>query len=299
MSKAQLDLLRQVLGAGAAAADLPLARVRANFDKLFSRFPSLDDVEVTELDLGGIRTERVDARSHRDAEPETLIVHLHGGGFVLGSPLSHRNLATRMSRAADAVVLLPDYRLAPEHPMPAQLEDAAAVWREVSAGDAGSVPKRILSGDSAGACLAVQVAARAVSRGKDTPHRLVCISPWVDFAATTPSLDRFEAGDPLVDRHGLERMAHFYLGGADPWDPEATPLRADLTGLPPTLIQTGGEETLIDDAKRLAARMDEHGVDVQLDIWESMTHVWHLFAGRVDEAEQAIGAVGDWVQGLP
>lgn len=295
MSKSQLDLLRQILGAGAAAADLPLAKVRANFDKLFSRFPTLDDVEVTELDLGGVRTDKIDARAQRDAEPETQIVHIHGGGFVLGSPLSHRNLAARMSRAADAVVFLPDYRLAPEHPLPAQVEDAEAVWRAVCASDAGRAAKRILSGDSAGGCLAVQVAARAVARGESTPHRLVCISPWVDFAATTPSLDRFEAGDPLVDRPGLERMANFYLGGTDPWAPEATPLRADLKGLPPTLIQVGGEETLLDDAKRLAARMDEHGVEVQLDVWEGMTHVWHLFAGRVDESEQAIETVGDWV----
>ena len=173
------------------------------------------------------------------------------------------------------------------------------MWRAVSRDNSNRVKKLILSGDSAGGCLAVQVAIRAVARGERTPAGLVCISPWVDFAATTPSLDRFEAGDPLVDRQGLERMAEFYLGGTDPWDPEATPLRADLTGLPPTLIQVGGEETLLDDAKRLAARMEAHGVEVQLDLWKGMTHVWHLFAGRVDEAEQAIRAVGEWLRARP
>ena len=290
MSRAQLDLLRQVLGAGTAAAELPLERVRQNFDKLFSRFPTLDGVSVEQVEMGGVPCERVDGRLDQDPAPRTLLVHLHGGGFVLGSPTSHRNLAGRLSRASDAVVIVPEYRLAPEHPYPAQLEDALAVW------GAADMPQRILSGDSAGGGLALLVASRLPSDQR--PDALVCLSPWADYAGTTPSLDLYESVDPLVDRPGLELMAQQYLAGRDPWDPDITPLRADLSGLPRALIQTGGDETLQDDAKRLAERLREHGVEVQLDVWEGMTHVWHLFAGRVDEGMAAIRAVGDWLGAL-
>lgn len=298
MSRAQLHLLRQVLGAGAAAADLPLERVRRNFDKLFSRFPTLDDVSVEHVELGGVACDRVDARADRGREPETLCVHLHGGGFVVGSPRSHRNLAARLSRALDATVVVPAYRLAPEHPFPAQLEDALAVWGALGEGSPTSVStQRLLTGDSAGGGLALLVASRLADAGLHRmPDALVCLCPWADYAATTPSLDLYDAGDPLVDRAGLERMASYYLGGRDPWDPSITPLRADLSGLPPTLIQTGGEETLQDDARRLAERLREHGVDVRLDVWEGMTHAWHLFAGRVDEAQGALDAAAAWVR---
>lgn len=286
MSRSQLDLLRHVLGAGSQAANLPLDRVRDNFDKLFSRFPQLDGVEVESVEIGGVPCERVDGREDRSAPATTTVVHLHGGGFVLGSPTSHRNLAGRLSRAADAVVIVPDYRRAPEHPYPAQVKDALAVWEALPEGR-----RTILGGDSAGAGLAVMTALRAPRR----PDALVCLCPWVDYAGTTPSLDRNEAVDPLVDRVGLEQMAAQYLAGRDPWDPQITPLRADLSGLPRTLIQAGGEETLLDDARRLAARMEEHRVEVSLQVWEHMTHIWHLFAGRVDESVEAIEAVGGWV----
>lgn len=295
MSRSQLALLRQVLGAGKASSTLPLGRVRDNFDKLFSRFPALNAVEVTRIDLDGVPCERVDARTEPEGESDALIVHLHGGGFVLGSPTSHRNLAGRLSRAADAVVIVPDYRRAPEHPFPAQIEDALAVWRALPATE-----RTILSGDSAGGGLAVQTAVRLASRdaSRETqaPEALVCFCPWVDYAATTPSLDLNGHLDPLVDRFGLELMASQYLGGRDPWDPEITALRADLSGLPRTLIQTGGDDTLLDDAKRLAQRFREHGVEVELDVWDGMTHIWHLFAGRLDEGAAAIEAAGAWLR---
>lgn len=301
MSKAQLDLLRQVLGAGTTATQLPLERVRQNFDKLFSRFPTLDDVDLTEVELGGVRCESVDAREDRSHPAGTAIVHLHGGGFVVGSPASHRNLAGRLSRAADAVVVVPEYRLAPEHPHPAQLDDALAVWNAIAATQPA---RKVLSGDSAGGGLALLAATRLLGHSPAHPSSsqplhpdaLICLSPWADYAGTTPSLDVYDPVDPLVDRPGLELMAAQYLAGRDPWDAEITPLRADLTGLPPTLIQTGGEETLQDDAKNLTQRLREHGVDVELDVWDGMTHAWHLFAGRVDEGGEALRAVGAWLK---
>ncbi|MDA8017747.1 MAG: alpha/beta hydrolase [Thermoanaerobaculia bacterium] len=309
MSRAQLDLLRHVLGAGQAAAGLPLERVRTNFDKLFARFPTLDGVDVCRSELGGVPCETVDARLDRSRPPETLVVHLHGGGFVAGSSTSHRNLAGRLSRAVDGVVIVPDYRRAPEARYPAQLEDTLAVWKTAMLQHPEQdVSWAVLSGDSAGGGLAVLAAARLRDEAQMQPTRrrasprqpdaLLCLSPWADYAGTTPSLDRFEKVDPLVDRPGLELMASQYLGGRDPWDPDVTPLRADLTGLPPTLIQTGSEETLQDDAKGLAKRLRDHGVTVRLDTWQGMTHAWHLFAGRVDEAEEALHQAGEFVQGL-
>ena len=300
MSKAQVHLLRQILSAGGDTSGLPIPRVRSNFDRLLARFPALGDVDCNPVDIPDLpapaRAEWIDARLDRSRPASRSLLYLHGGGFVIGSLDSHRQLIARLSRAADARCLGLEYRKAPEHPFPAALEDALIGWRFlVEASDAKPLA---LAGDSAGGGLSVVTAAHLRRREERLPAALICFSPWTDYEGTTPSVDRHAALDPVVQRPGLEKMAAHYLGGRDPWDPELCPLTINLTGLPPMLIQVGGSEALLDDAVRLHQRAAEAGIAAELEIWPDMIHVWHLFAGRLDEGEQAIEAAGQWLQRL-
>ena len=281
-----MALLRRILAAGDATVELPLEQMRANFEKFAGLFPGIEGVEVTPLHLGGVAAEKVVVAvdpalpvppGHRGA-----ILYLHGGGFVTGSAKSHRMLAARLAAAAQATCFVLDYRLAPEHPFPAALADTLAAWEALLASHPGPLA---LAGDSAGAGLAVLAASRLVARGQKMPAAMALFSPWGDLEGC-PSVDRQE--DPMVRRPGLEKMARFYLGGRDPWDPEVTPLRADLHGLPPLLLQVGGADALRDDALALAARLRAHGVHVTFELWPGMIHLWHLFASRLDEGAAAL-----------
>lgn len=304
MSKGQVQLLRAVLRAGGDASRLPLEKVRRNFDLLLSRFPGVEDLECepaswpsADLDWppeSAPPAEWIDARADRSRPAERLILYLHGGGFVLGSIHSHRHLIARLSRAADARCLAVAYRKAPEHPFPAALNDTLNAFHQLLEPILGDRPWAI-AGDSAGAGLGILAACRFRDRGQ-TPAALVCFSPWTDYEGTGESLERNAELDPVVQKTGLAKMARLYLGDRDPWDPELCPLTADLTDLPPMLIQVGGVETLLDDSLRLHRRARELGVDCELQEWPDMIHVWQLFAGRLDEGEQAIEAAGRWLR---
>ncbi|MEO1082887.1 MAG: alpha/beta hydrolase [Acidobacteriota bacterium] len=290
MSLGQLLLLKQIIAAGDGSASLPIEELRRNFDRFLSRFPGVDGLDVREGTVGGVGVEWLELPESR---ADRTLVYLHGGGFVVGSPASHRHLAARLARAAESRCLVVDYRRAPEWPYPAALDDVLAVWRALEG--SADVAGLTLAGDSAGAGLAVMAMTRFSRLGLTLPRACVALSPWVDYAGTTPSLDTHAALDPVVQRPGLEKMSKLYLGDADPWDPEVTPLRADLSELPPMLIQAGGAETLLDDAKRLAARAEAHGVEVTIDVWPDMIHVWHLFAGRLEEGRLALDAAGTFL----
>lgn len=307
MSKGQLRLLKQILRAGGTTSEAPLDRLRDDFERFNAKFPPVEGVRTTPVELdrnaGSVRAEWVDARAPDDQgdghDDDRTILYLHGGGFVIGSIDSHRQLVARLSRAAGARCLSLGYRLAPEHPYPAALDDTLAAYAWLLE---RHPPERLaLAGDSAGAGLAALALTRIAHAeraqpGKSQPSALVCFSPWVDYAGTTPTLDAHAELDPMVGRQGLERMARLYLGDADPWHPEVSPLAADLRSLPPMLIQVGGAETLLDDGRRLADRAVEHGVRVELDTWPDMFHAWHLFAGRLEEGQQAIEAAGAWLR---
>ncbi|MEL7061804.1 MAG: alpha/beta hydrolase [Acidobacteriota bacterium] len=290
MSLAQLRLLKRFLDAGQPDIPRPIADLRRGFEGFLIRLPGIDEVEVEATEIGGVPAEWVDARADRSNPSAARILYLHGGGFVLGSVRSHRQLAARLSRAANARCLVLGYRLAPEHPYPAALEDATAAYSVLSA-EASSGPLA-LAGDSAGGGLAILVAAQARRDGLTLPAALLCMSPWVDYAGHTPSLDRNAALDPSIQRPGIERMARLYLAGADPDAPEVSPLRCSHTELPPTLVQAGGDETLLDDAHALTAALEAAGVAVELEVTPGMIHVWQLFAGRLDEGREAIERAG-------
>jgi acetyl esterase/lipase len=223
------------------------------------------------------------------------MLYLHGGGYVIGSITTHRELAGRLSRAAAARVLIIDYRLAPEHPYPAAVEDATTAYRWLLQN--GAMPARtVIAGDSAGGGLTVATLLALRDAGEPLPAAGVCLSPWTDMEGIGESM-RTKAGvDPIVQRAGLLHFADLYLHGADPRSPLAAPLYANLQGLPPLLIQVGTRETLLDDATRLATRAQAEGVEVTLEPWEDMIHVWQLFAPLLPEGQQAIERIGEYVR---
>jgi monoterpene epsilon-lactone hydrolase len=243
------------------------------------------------LDAGGVRADRV---STRLSEPHRHILFLHGGGFTVGSPALYRHFTWRIASAARARVLVVDYRLAPEHPFPAALDDAVTAYRWLLAD--GAEPQRIaVMGDSAGGGLALSLLLRLRDQRMPLPAAAIALSPWTDLALTGLSLKLNASADPLVSPEQARRFVDYYLAGADRRSPHASPLYGDLEGLPPTIIQVGSDEVLRDDAVRMADRMRAAGCRVELEIWPRMPHVWHLFAPVMPEARRAIERIGEFV----
>ena len=292
MSEQQLQSLVQMLKAQPLNPDQTVEQTRAGFEAMAAMFPVEPDVKCEPISAGGVKSEWVTAPG---ADPGRAILYLHGGGYVIGSINTHRSLAGRLSRAAKARVLVVDYRLAPEHPHPAAVDDAVAAYRWMLA--QGLKPNRIaVSGDSAGGGLTIATLVAIRDAKLPVPAAGAPISPWVDMEGIGDSMTSKAAADPIVQKAGLLGMAKAYLGGKDPRTPLAAPLYADLSGLPPLLIQVGTAETLLDDASRLAERARKAGVKVTYEPWENMIHVWHLFAPMLDEGKQAIERIGEFVR---
>ncbi len=224
-----------------------------------------------------------------------VILYLHGGGFSVGSPKSHRSLASRLALACGARVFVADYRLAPEHPFPAALEDSKRVYGALL--DRGIEPSRLfVAGDSAGGSLTLATLLAVRDDGAPLPAAGVCISPSTDLARTGESMKSKAAEDPMLRQPTLDTSVELYLGDRDPKTPLASPLYAELAGLPPLLIHVGSREVLLSDAERFAERAKAAGVDVTLFVAEGMIHVWHAFAPLVPEATAAIGDIGKFVR---
>jgi acetyl esterase/lipase len=223
------------------------------------------------------------------------VLYLHGGAYVIGGVHTHRGLTGGVSRSSGARVLSVDYRLAPEHPYPAAVEDAVAAYGFLL--EQGIRPEAIaIAGDSAGGGLTVATLLALREAGEPLPAAGVLISPWLDLSLSGETLKTKAAEDPLVTQDLLARTAEAYLAGADPTTPTASPLFADLAGLPPLLVQVGSAETLLDDSRRFAERAVAAGVDVTLEVWDEMIHVWHAFAGLLPEADQAVGGIGEYLR---
>lgn len=275
-----------------AGADIAARRRRAETaGRLVPNPPP--GIERIAVEAGGVAAEWVVAPA---SHSRRHILYLHGGGFALGSPALYRHLTWRIAAAAQARVLAIDYRLAPEHPFPAALDDAVAAYAWLLAGGADSRRVAII-GDSAGGGLVFSLLLRCRDEGRlPLPAAAVALSPWTDLAMTGASLRRNARADPFIDGSDMALIAGWYLGGADPRNPYASPLYGDPAGLPPSLIQVGSDEILRDDATRMADRLRAAGREVELEIWPRMPHVWHLFAAMMPEARRAIARVGAFVR---
>lgn len=246
-----------------------------------------DDTRYEAVDAGGVPAEWT---SVDGADEDKVLVYLHGGGYTAGSIGTHRGLCTNLSRAAGLRVLNVDYRLGPEHPYPAAVEDAVAAVRFVR--EQGIDSSRLaLGGDSAGGGLTLCALLSLRDAGDPMPAAGVCISPWTDLCLSGKSIEEKADIDPMVSRPLLELMSGLYLAGADPKTPTASPLFADLAGLPPLLVHVGTAECLLDDATVLSERAKAAGVDVELEVWEDMIHVWHTFADLLPEGREAIDGI--------
>jgi acetyl esterase/lipase len=249
------------------------------------------EVKTQAVDAGGVRAEWI---WRPDSDLDRAILYLHGGGYAIGSIATHRYLMQSVSQASGARVLGIDYRLAPENPFPAAVEDAVTAWRWMLA--QGLDPKRCaIGGDSAGGGLTAATLIALRDRGLPLPAAAVLLSPWTDLAGTGASVKTKAAEDPMVTEAGLKMMADAYLGRTDARDPLASPLYANLSGLPPLLIQVGSCEILLDDATRFAERASAAGVEVALEPWEDMVHVFQAFP-MLAESGQAIQKIGDFVR---
>jgi len=292
MASPELGRLISMMRAQPRPENPSVEEMRAGFEALAGLLPCPPDVTRTPVEAAGRPAEWIAAPG---ADPSRAVLYLHGGGYVIGSLNTHRELAGRLSRASGARVLLLDYRLAPEHPFPAAVEDAAAAWRWlITQGVAAR--RAAVAGDSAGGGLTLATLLRLRDTGAPLPAAGVCLSPWVDLEATGASMQSRSAVDPIVQREPLLQMAQLYLGGASARDPLASPLYASLRGLPPLLVQVGEAETLLDDATRLSERARAAGVEVTLEVWPEMIHVWHLFAPLLPEGAKAVDGVGAFMR---
>jgi len=283
-----IDVVRAHLAKLPPAESLTTAELRAQYERAEKVFPTPAEVKVERVSAPTAPAEWLRPPS---AVAGRVVLYLHGGGYVIGSPRSHRHLAAAIAAAAGASALLLDYRLAPEHPYPAAVDDATAAYRWLL--DQGVAPGRIvIGGDSAGGGLTVATLVALREAALPRPAGGVCISPWVDLTCGGGSYETKADVDPIVRRVGVEEMARAYLGATPPRTPLASPLYADLRDLPPLLIQVGSEEVLLDDAVELAARARAAGVETTLEVWDRMIHVWHWFLPMLDEAQAAIETIG-------
>jgi acetyl esterase/lipase len=284
-----IELLRELIELQAPLRAAPLEDRRRQYDQAERAF-GRDTKPGETVDAGGCHAEWVVPQDHPH---QTIVVYVHGGGYCLGSTRSHRHLASAIGRAGGAAVLALDYRLAPESPFPAAVEDTVAAIGWLQARTEAAI---VLAGDSAGGGLVVASMVGLRDAGHSLPAAGVCLSPWVDLTCDADSYRRLADRDPLLSCSELRAMAASYLLGTGPRHPLASPVFADLAGLPPLLIQVGTDEVLLDDARTLAGSARGAGVDVTLEEWPRMVHVWQWYLPILAEARQSLAAVGGFVE---
>jgi epsilon-lactone hydrolase len=249
--------------------------------------------KVEKLQIEGLYAEWI---SPKNTVEDKVILYLHGGGYAFCSATTHRPLAASIGKAAGVKVLFPEYRLAPEHPFPAAIDDAVNVYHWLLR--QGYQPSNIIfAGDSAGGGLSVAAALVLRDQNESLPRALVCLSPWVDLTSSGESYRKNNEVDPYLTLPGVKDAARMYAGKENPLDhPLISPVFADLTGLPPLYIQAGNHEILQSDAELLAHQARKAGVKVSLKVWDGMWHVWQISGPRLPEAKKAISEMGDYIK---
>jgi epsilon-lactone hydrolase len=292
MTAQQRDMVDQMLRDAPFDLGGNVAAQRPILDQMLTSEPLPADVRVTPGDLGGIPVIFIDIA---DVEPGGTILHIHGGGFALGSAAGSVGLASSLARKTGMRAVSVDYRLAPEHPYPAALQDVMAAYRALleQAGSAGHI---VVSGESAGGNLAVELLIAGKAEGLAMPAAALLMSPMTDLTVSGSSYAGKADGDPAISAQAIRTRAADYLAGTDPADPLVSPIFADLSGLPPLLIQAGSHEVLLDDATRLAAKAAADDVSVILDITPGVPHVFQAFAALLEEGDAALNRVARFVK---
>lgn len=297
MPSPEFDAIVRFLRQNPTPAGIPIPQQRETARQMALQTPLPAGVYTEEMTLPGPDGNEIPALllAATGANDDELILYLHGGGYVLGSIPTHRDLAARLSAKAAMRVLLIAYRLAPEHPFPAAVRDAAAAYRWLLDNDFDPA-RLVIGGESAGGGLALATLLQLRDNGMRLPAAAFALSPWIDLTLSGDSLRRNAEKDPSLTLQELAHYIDLYLGDADPRTPLASPLFADLSGLPPLFLQVGTAEILLDDALRLAEAAEAAGVTVTGDVWPEMIHGWQGFAGVMPEAEQALYRVAQFAR---
>ena len=291
MTKKQREDLDAILRHGPLDLGGDVAEQRALFHEMIAGIPLPDDVTATEGELGGVPVVTVETEG---SDPASVLFYLHGGAYAVGSAADSVGLASDVARRVGARAISIEYRLAPEHQFPAAVDDAVAAYRALL--ESGTPSARIaFVGESAGGGLVAATLVAIKDAGLPQPACAAMLSPWADLTVSGESALGKAAVDPALTPKALRTRALDYLGDTDPATPLASPIFADLAGLPPLLVQVGSHEILLDDAVRLAARAGAADVAVQLQVWPEVPHVFQSFAAILDEAGAALDAVGAFI----
>jgi epsilon-lactone hydrolase len=294
LSKEQRETIDQMLRSAPFDLGGDVLVQRPMLEQMLTGHPLADDVRTTSGELGGVPVIFVEIAG---TEPKGVIFHMHGGGFALGSAASSVGFASDLARKAGMSAITVDYRLAPEHPYPAALHDVTAAYQALLERE-GSGAQPVVSGEPAGGNLALALLIAGKQRGLAMPAAAVLFSPMTDLTVTGDSFTTKAGVDPNITAAAIQTRAGDYLNGTGtgPADPLVSPIFADLTGLPPMLVQAGSHEVLLDDATRLATRAAASDVAVILDITPGVAHVFQAFSALLDEGEQALTRAGAFLQ---
>jgi acetyl esterase/lipase len=279
---------------GLDVANLPVETARRHFEQIARSFLiRAKGIQVEQTQIAGVD---VDWLRPKNARKDKVLLYLHGGAYVIGSPRTHRQLVSHTARAAGVVAVLPDYRLAPEHPFPAGLDDCVAVYRGLL--EAGFKPEDIIiAGDSAGGGLSVATLLLLRHAGVPMPAAAVLLSPFLDVTGSGESARTRADRDPWFDIADLQVVTRYYCPDESQWrDPLVSPVFANVAGLPPMLIQVGDDEILLSDSTRLAQKLEAEGIEVQLEIWPHMWHVFQMFIRKMPESRAAVVKIAEYVR---
>ncbi len=273
-------------------ANAPVPKMRKRLDQLGRLSRSARDVAIEEKAIAGLHAEWY---RPQQAKAGKLLLYLHGGAYALGSCDSHRKLVTHMAKEGNIEAVMPEYRLAPEHPFPAGLDDAVAIYKALLASgyDAADI---IISGDSAGGGLSVATMLQLRHQGLPLPGAAVLLSPFLDMSASGESVKTRASRDPWFRPDEIEVVIRYYCPNEDVRNPLLSPVFANVAGLPPTLIQVGDDEILLSDSARFADKLKTAGIDVELEVFPEMWHVFQLFVGKMPESKAAIRKIGAYIQ---
>jgi len=285
------DQIAEMMAGGLGLDDLSVEEQRGMMEASAGMFPLDADLVAHEVNTGGVPAEWVGSA---DVQTDRVVLYFHGGAYVMGSRNTHRGLAGRIARAAQARVLLPEYRLAPENPFPAAVEDAVACWNWLLS-NGHSAEEMAVAGDSAGGGLALATLLALKDAGHPLPACAVAMSPWLDLEGTGPTAEPGAVDDPMLTPDGLRTSGAQYAAG-NLHNPLAAPLYGNPQNLPPLLIQVGSREILLSDSTRFTDMARGAGVDVTLEVKQGLIHVWQMFA-EVPEAKSAVERIGRFIAG--